>query len=504
MKKRFWNRICAPVLCAVLLTTGPAMAMASDFTAAETVGQREIIAENEPEETPTVSVSAENFPDQRFRKWISANIDKNHDGILEQKEILSVTQMDISGQTIVNVQGLNRFTNLQSLDCSDNRLSELDVRNLANLKKLDCSGNTLTSLNLTGLGNLTELACTGGKLGALDLRSNKKLVSVQVCDCGLSSLKVKGLTMLKELDYRFNSISNVDTTGCAALKNTRFAPQSSYTVDVGASWEAGFSKLRNFQNQLAPGDVIQNLDNLEYGKDKDSFVFNSKGRKSSKGSFSIYNKKTGRRLGICTLYAVSVISGTDAPKPPKLIKAVSGVGVRIYWKKTDDATGYKVLRKRKDVKDAKWETVAVLNSAYNSYKDTTGLIGAEYLYTVRAYVFRDGKNYYSTFDKQGVSGKASLKVPVISSAKSGKTPEIKWKAVTGAHGYRIYRRAKGTSKWTQIANVGKTQTTFVDTKATGGTWYQYAVRPYRKIDKTYSMTKEYAVTKFLKCTAVKK
>ena len=480
---------------------------ATDFTETEKVSteaEKETPDGDGQVESQTVAVNSTNFPDQRFCNWISANVDKDKNGTLEQKEILGVTQMNISGNKIANIQGVQIFTKLKTLDCSDNLLLTLDVSKLANLQKLDCSGNALTKLNVTGLTKLTELACTGGKLGALDLRSNERLESVQVCGCGLTSLRVKGLTRLKKLDYRFNSISNVDTTGCSALKTTRYAPQSSYTAEVGASWEVGFSKLREFQRQMASGDVVKNLENLEYGKNNDSFIFNYAGKKAAKGSFSIYNEKTGRTLGTCTIYAEPSESAAKAPEQPKLVKAVSGIGIRIFWKQTDNVTGYKILRKEMKAKDAKWEVVAAVNSTYSNYKDTTALLGTDYLYTVRAYAFDGKKNHYSRFDDKGLLGKASLKVPQISRAQNGAAPKFTWEAVNGADGYRIYRKKKGDTKWTQAAVVDKKQLSFSDTKAEAGTWYQYAVRPYRKIGNINSLNETYTVTRLLKCTAASK
>ena len=295
----------------------------------------------------------------------------------------------------------------------------------------------------------------------------------------------------------------MDTSDCSALQNKRYAPQSGYTIEVGAAHEIGFSKLRNFHKQFAEGDVIQDLKGLEYGSSKDSFVVKTFTEKSGEGSFSICDKN-GRLLGTCTIHAESVLSEKPSPKTPKLVKVTSGTGVTVYWKKVSDATGYRIYRKRKDLENAKWESVAKVNSTYDRYEDTKGLLNKNYIYIVKAYTYYNGKNYYSKADTKELYGKASIGAPVISSAKGGAAPEITWKAVSGADGYRIYRKKKGDSRWTEMANVKKSQKSFTDKKAVPGNTYQYAVRAYRKVGSEYSLASKYGKTKLLKCTAAKK
>jgi len=55
---------------------------------------------------------------------------------------------------LAEMNGIDRsesFNNLQTLDCSSNLLSQLNVSGLVNLQKLICSTNKLTSLNVDNL-----------------------------------------------------------------------------------------------------------------------------------------------------------------------------------------------------------------------------------------------------------------------------------------------------------------------------------------------------------------
>ena len=80
------------------------------------------------------------------------------------------------------------FDNLKELDCSQNKLTKLNVSDCPQLKTLDCSLNELEHLNLTNLEQLEEFACNDNNLTNLDFLSSnlKKLTSLNISDNNLS------------------------------------------------------------------------------------------------------------------------------------------------------------------------------------------------------------------------------------------------------------------------------------------------------------------------------
>ena len=56
---------------------------------------------------------------------------------------------------------------------------------------------------------------------------------------------------------------------------------------------------------------------------------------------------------------------------------------------------------------------------------------------------------------------------------------VSWNSVEGADGYKVYRRAAGTSKWTAIKFVS--DEFFLDNTADKGVVYQYVVRAYEVV-----------------------
>ncbi len=74
--------------------------------------------------------------------------------------------------------------------------------------------------------------------------------------------------------------------------------------------------------------------------------------------------------------------------------------------------------------------------------------------------------------------KDSCNAPVLSSADAtSKGTEIKWKSVSGASGYAVYRKVSGKD-WSMIGTTTDTSFTDKDTLSSGGTYY-YTVRAYR-------------------------
>ncbi len=110
-----------------------------------------------------------NIPDPAFRAWLEENSDMNGDGILTEKELAAITRMEIAGLDIASLEGIQYFSQLQVLDCSNNSLTSLDLSGNPNLVSLDCSGNALTSLDLSGCPALERLACYHNEMTFLAL-----------------------------------------------------------------------------------------------------------------------------------------------------------------------------------------------------------------------------------------------------------------------------------------------------------------------------------------------
>ena len=92
---------------------------------------------------PGIAINDTTFPDAAFRGYIAGNADTDKDSLLSESEIAGVTGLDVSGMGIQDLRGIGYFTALQSLDCSDNALTSLDLSANTALQTLNAGGNRL-------------------------------------------------------------------------------------------------------------------------------------------------------------------------------------------------------------------------------------------------------------------------------------------------------------------------------------------------------------------------
>ncbi len=97
------------------------------------------------------------IPDEIFRAYCIKNFDKNGDGIFSKYEASLITELSIQIQGIKSLEGIEYFTELTYLSCSNNQLTSLDLSKNTELTQLWCYNNKLTSLDIskTNLGRST-------------------------------------------------------------------------------------------------------------------------------------------------------------------------------------------------------------------------------------------------------------------------------------------------------------------------------------------------------------
>ncbi len=170
-------------------------------------------------------------------------------------------------------------------------------------------------------------------------------------------------------------------------------------------------------------------------------------------------------------YSIVYLAAPEVTVTPKL-----GTGMQVKWKAVSGARSYRVYK----YVNGKWKRIATVEG--KSYTDKDVKKGKTYKYTVRAV---NGKNV-SGYNKSGVSSAYSLGKPSVSSiSTTSKAITIKWGKVSGAEGYRVYR--KNGSKWVRVATVKGTS--YTDKNVKSGKEYLYTVRAYAgKTTSSYNKT----------------
>ena len=130
-------------------------------------------------------INKDNLQKLITKKYIKYNIIKKKLNILIEINILTIDLpelliLDCSFNKLQELN-INKLINLQKLYCYQNELQELNINNLINLKYLDCSNNNkLKELNINNLINLQKLFCDNNQLEELNINN---LINLQYLYC---------------------------------------------------------------------------------------------------------------------------------------------------------------------------------------------------------------------------------------------------------------------------------------------------------------------------------
>jgi len=100
------------------------------------------------------------FTDNAFKAYCKQNFDTNSDGIVSLEEAALVTTINVQGLGISSMDGIESFTSLQTLNCSNNSISKLELSTLKKLVSLDCSKNQISELDIHSNTDLETFNCT--------------------------------------------------------------------------------------------------------------------------------------------------------------------------------------------------------------------------------------------------------------------------------------------------------------------------------------------------------
>ena len=202
-----------------------------------------------------VTIDNTNFPDANFRTVVK-KFDTNQDSSLSDTEIAAVKKINCSNKGITNLKGIEYFTSLNILWCTDNQLTALDVSENTALTKLNCCFNKLTSLDVSKNTALTILECNANRLTSLDVSKNTALTELNCSINELTSLDVSKNTALTILYCNDNQLTSLDVSKNTALISLSCVCNQLTSLDV--SKNTALQILNCNYNQLTVLDVSKN------------------------------------------------------------------------------------------------------------------------------------------------------------------------------------------------------------------------------------------------------
>ncbi len=206
--------------------------------------------------TESVEINAQNFPDEKFRAYVSDELDTDKNGSLSEEEIAAVADINVSGQGISSLKGIEYFTALEYLYCDNNQLTALDVSNNPALEYLNCYSNALTALDVSNNTELTDLQCYSNDLTALDVSSSTALKYLECDNNQLTALDVSKNTKLTHLSCYNNQLTALDVSSSTALEYLTCYSNQLTALDVSSN--TALTYLDCDSNQLTALDVSKN------------------------------------------------------------------------------------------------------------------------------------------------------------------------------------------------------------------------------------------------------
>lgn len=197
----------------------------------------------------SLPINEDNFPDDNFRNYIRTYKAGNRD-VLTVEEQRKVETIEVEGWNISNLKGIEAFPNLKELNCGNNSIQKLDLRQNPELEKLICNNNQLTQLDLSKNPKIYHLICSWNQLKQLDVSNLKDLVTLDCWHNDLEQLDVRKSRSLVALNCSSNRLTELDADVTHKPSLERVECQNNQLTSLILGQNKGLKKLNCANNQL--------------------------------------------------------------------------------------------------------------------------------------------------------------------------------------------------------------------------------------------------------------
>jgi len=162
------------------------------------------------------------IPDTAFLyALIDEGVDTNVDSLISYSEAELIISLNVVEKGIVDLTGIEAFVNLDTLDCSYNDITSLDLSSNTMLKEFDCNQSQLNSLDVSQNTLLDRLSLWGNELTSLDISNNPALVFLYIQRNQIDTLDLSNNTSLEYFSCRGNQFTNLDVSNNISLRRLR-------------------------------------------------------------------------------------------------------------------------------------------------------------------------------------------------------------------------------------------------------------------------------------------
>jgi len=186
-------------------------------------------------------------------------VDLNQDGEIQLSEALRVNYLNITGSSVASLEGLQNFTNLNSLVIDNNLVTSLEpIQTLSGITRLDCNGNLLESLDATHFPNITSLKATNNRIRTLNTTGLIHILSLDCSSNLLETVDINQLTSLITLRLTGNLLTSISIGNLVNLTSMEIASNQLTSLDLSnqvnlAYFSCAFNQLSTLDLSTASG-----------------------------------------------------------------------------------------------------------------------------------------------------------------------------------------------------------------------------------------------------------
>lgn len=247
------------------------------------------------------------FQDEQLEQAIKEILKKDENAAVTQKDMESLTLVDLSRRGIKSIQGLQYASNLKYVDLSDNEIDDITpLKPLTKIRELDIADNQIASIqDLSAMTDLEMLIVNRNQISSIDvIKQLGRLHTFEANDNQISDITALSLaTELTWLQLNGNQIAKIQPLSkLTKLKNLELASnrfsdlsplktlsKSLTSLNIGSN---GISDLRALEgmtqmialsaenNQIKKLDPLKKMSNLSSLNLNSNLVYNLEPLKS--------------------------------------------------------------------------------------------------------------------------------------------------------------------------------------------------------------------------------
>ena len=176
-----------------------------------------------------------NIPDANFKAYLVGNtaINTNGDTEIQCSEASAFTGgIFANNLSISDLTGVEAFTSLVGLHCTNNSITTIDISTNTLLQGLKCSDNQISSISTVNNPLLSLLYCHNNLITSLDLTTNPSLQYVHCYNNQISTMSLPQSATLEEISAGDNNLTAIDVSFNTGLELLELDQNQISTIDL--------------------------------------------------------------------------------------------------------------------------------------------------------------------------------------------------------------------------------------------------------------------------------